>query len=369
MPDPHVLAFFPWAYIEEPLAIGALRLLPYRDGELPGDLPNIKQKDIAGVLGAYCNRSKHPITRATLLEYGDWQAGMPLTEDLARELFRVRELIAFSALSCRRLFRGHSDYCNSHTYSLVLQRFKPGDTGTFAFSTRRRDGGTSHLWGSDDFAFHRPNHVDHNPKVALDVPLLAALLSLSAKHRVNEAIVEFNAANTDSSDIPSHVEVVMCKSALEWVLQVGSNAKALVQALDDRLNRITPVACDGPLNSAWMAQWQHQTRPLLAWAREFCAVRGISAHGVSGTQFVWGDHQHLAFFAIFFPLLLKLILADEGFFTLDSGDHEHLRHIEQYLMHDPFARGADGEEPHPWVDIATHARMTVWAERLYPDLD
>jgi hypothetical protein len=227
MPDPRAIAFFPWAYVEEPMILGPLRLLPYRKGKLHGVLPNVKQADIAGVLGAYSNRPNRPVERATLLEFADWQAGMPLSEELASELFRIRNLIAFSALSKRRLFRGHSGYCNSHTYSLVLQRFNPGGTGTFAFDTRRRDGATSHMWGSDEFAFHRPNHVDYNPKIALDEKLLTALLSLPTPHRAYEAIVEFNAANTDSSDVPCHVEVVMCKSAFEWLLKIGTGADAL----------------------------------------------------------------------------------------------------------------------------------------------
>ena len=34
-----------------------------------------------------------------------------------------------------------------------------------------------------------------------------------------EALVEFNAANTDSPDVPEHVEVVMVKSAFEFLLR------------------------------------------------------------------------------------------------------------------------------------------------------
>lgn len=359
MPDPNVLAFLPWTYVEEPMNIGPLRLLPYRIGELPGDLPHIKQADIDGVLDAYSNLPNKPISRATLLEYADWHAGMPVTDALPRKLFLTRDLIAFSALSKRKLFRGHSDYCNTHTYLLILQRFKPGETGTFAFTTRRRDGGTNQLWGSDEFAFHRPSHVDGHAKLALDETLLVHLLDLPETHRAYEAIAEFNAANTDSSDVPDHVEVVMCKSAFEWLLEIGTSSNELVNALESRLKSVKPEPCDGPLKEVWLKHWQHQSRPLLAWAKDFCAVRGTSAHGKSRSPSVWANHQHLAFISVFFPLLLKLVLADEKLMVLEPNDLEHLKRIEQYLMHDPFAYDWDGDESHPWSDISLYARISA----------
>lgn len=367
MSDSSAIAFFPWVYVEESKTLGPLRLLPYRKEKFPGNLPDAKQVDIDGVLGAYSDRPNRPVMRATLLEYADWYTGMPLSEKNASALFRIRDLVAFSALSQRRLFRGHFDYCNSYTYSLVLQRFRPGDPGTFAFDTRRRDGATSHMWGTDEFAFHRPIHVDYNPKVVLDEKLLTSLLSLPTTHRAHEAIAEFNAANTDSSDVPGHVELVMSKSAFEWLLQIGTSADALVHALANRLKDIEPALFNGPLKSNWERRWQHQPRPLLAWAKDFCAARGVSAHGASRTPFVWGQHQHLAFISIFFPLLLKVVLAQEGFLEMEARDLEHLRRVEQYLMYDPFVREWDEEDTHPWADVAINARLASSAKLFYPD--
>jgi hypothetical protein len=57
---------------------------------------------------------------------------------------RARELIAFAALTKRRLFRQHFDYCNYHTYSLIVQRYAPGKADRFVFNSRRRDGSVRH---------------------------------------------------------------------------------------------------------------------------------------------------------------------------------------------------------------------------------
>lgn len=175
---PPAVAFLPWVAIDEPRTIGPLRLLPYHRGKLPGELPNATQADIDGILNAYANRPRNKIKKATILELGEWQTGMD-AQDVLPALFRARNALAFAALSHRQLFRQHSGYCNYDTYSLVVQRYAPGNAGTFAFTTRRRDGGTNQLWSSDELAFHRPNHVDPHARLSIDEPLLAALLSLS----------------------------------------------------------------------------------------------------------------------------------------------------------------------------------------------
>jgi len=141
---------------------------------------------------------RHPVTRASPLEVGDWHTGAEVDAHV-RTLFLTRQAIGFSALSKRSLFRGHFDYCNYDTYSLVVQRYQQGsNAGMFSFNTRRRDGSTGHMWSSDEFAFHRPNHVDGRAKFDLDRPLLEALLTLGdAAPALLEAMREFNSANTD----------------------------------------------------------------------------------------------------------------------------------------------------------------------------
>jgi hypothetical protein len=246
---PSVIAFLPWAFVQSGVSVGPLRLLPYGKGSLPGDLTHVTQANIDGVLDAYADRPNQPIRSGALLELGDWQSGMDIIDDLVTQLFRARHLLGFSALAQRELFQ-HFGYSNFDTYALVIQRFNPEAPGTFSFAVRRRDGRSQHLWGTDEFAFHRPLHVDGRAQITLDEALLSSLLDLPATHEhIYEAIVEFNLANTDSSDVPDHVEVVMCKSAFEWLLQIDSNAKSFVTALEARLSGINLEAANTALLS------------------------------------------------------------------------------------------------------------------------
>jgi hypothetical protein len=367
---PAAIAFLPWVSVNEPVEVGPLRLLPYQRGRLPGNLLKATQADIDGVLSAYANRPKSKINKATIFELGEWNAGTD-AESVAPALFRARNALAFSALANRKLFRQNSDYCNFDTYSLVVQRYAPGNAGTFSFSTRRRDGGTSHLWSSADFSFHRPNHVDLHSRLSIDQPLLATVLALSdSNSSLLEAMTEFNCANTDSPDVPVHVEIVMMKSAFEWLLNIGERVDEFVVGLNRCLKGISPIdTLKGPLKALWQKARPKASRPLEAWAREFCALRGSSAHGKSrvAPHFIWTAHAHLAFASLLFPLVFKKMAADKGLLKIDDYDVEKLRLVDAYLLHDPFKFDwVHGDTPHPWQEIDIRALCCARAPLFYP---
>jgi len=302
---------------------------------------------------------------------------MGMAPEVQTEIFRTKEFIAFSALSKRVLFQGHFDYTNSDAYSVLVQRFRPGKTHQFSFTTRRRDGGTSQTWSNNSFAFQRPHHVDPNWKVDCDQSLLSALLKLPDKDKnIYEAILEFNSANTDSSEVPVHVEVVMCKSAFEWLLHIDSNRESFIKALKKILPQDEEQTLNGPLADKWRNRWKLKNgvpRLINAWAAEFCVIRGAAAHGSERPKnFVWGELQHLAFASILFPLLTKKTLEDKHLYKMSDVDHEHLRLIERYLLIDPFSPEArDKEGSHAWAEIHSEARyrMISLGLRDFPLLD
>lgn len=350
------------------MEFGPLRLLPYERGRAPGDLPNVTQADMDTILNAYAVRPGTKVRRATLVELGEWHAGMEAGE-LVSLLFPAQRLLAFSALSHRHLFRRQSDYCNFDSYALTIQRFQAGQADTFAFTTRRRDGGARHIWGSDQFAFYCPHHVEAGARVALDRPLLNALFATELFPSLAEAIKEFNSANTDSPTVPEHVEVVMVKSAFEWLFGINENAGAFRQALlstvADGGDATLPK---GPLEQRWLeARRPPSGRLLEAWATEFCDLRGASAHGRRREQphHVLSRHAHLAFAAMLFPLVFKRIAANNGWLALDRYDSARLRLLDHYLSYDPLDFDEDAEDPtHPWQAIDSHAR-TLAAVHLY----
>lgn len=357
---PRAVAVFPWVYVDEVTAIGDIRLLPYSPKELPGDQPHVAQVDLDGIMSAYADRPNLLVSKAAILELGDWCSGMD-DKKMASELFRVKHLIAFTALSKRRLFEKNFGYVNYDAFDLVVQRFQNDSTGTFSFTTRRRDGGTSCMWSSDKFAFHRPLHVHHDSLIDLESDLLYALQRLGDENHVYEAIVEFNGANSDSGTIPEHVEVVMIKSAFEWLLEIGQKQWDFVNALKEFLPA-RECNTTGPLYERWMSRWPKASRPIDAWALEFCALRGNAAHGKErGSEgFVLPYRSHLAFASILFPLILKKVLAKKNLFELDIVATEKLRLMDAYVMHDPFDYDFVKARVHPWSELDAEAMWAKW---------
>jgi hypothetical protein len=363
-------AFFPWIALAEPIALGSsIRLLPYRLATMPGDLANATQAELDGVLRAYSDRPNIRIEASTILEVDDWHTGDSDANVMAR-LFRARIAIAFAALADRRLFLPHFDYCCYDTFSLVVQRYQTNGNGIFSFGTRRRDGVARHMWGAEEFAFQRPAHVDSRARAKFDHDLAQRLFEMPQSDAgLFEALREFNSANTDSSDVPEHVEIVMVKAAFEWLLHIDQNAMSFVRALESML----PAAdCEptesGPLEEAWRTRFRKASRPLNAWAQEFCDIRGAAAHGMDrkAPRFVWKAHTHLAFASVLFPLLVKKRLANSGNWTMSALDAARLRRIDSYLMHDPFTHDHwASDDSNPWSELDMQVRFAVNAHKFY----
>ncbi len=370
MSDTRGLAFFPWWAIDEPQSLGPVRLLPYRRRQAPQNLPHAALPDIDAALKAYSAEPNRRLKHATLLEVDDWQLGQDPTPALPR-LFAARDAVGFAGLAGRSLFEGHFGYCGFDNYALVVRRYLPGQAGMFAFGIRRRDGGSQHVWSNDTFALHRPLHVDVSLRMpSIDADLVTLLMAPDLPAHWIEAVAEFNRANTDSMDVPVHVEMVMMKSAFELLLDIGPDRRAFRTALDAALDPcgIVETCPPGSLSDGWRAKYRHASRWLHAWAQEFCARRGAAAHGSrGGDHFVWSETAHLAFASVLFPLLLKQLAANSGRYRLAQEDAARLKHIDAYLPHDPML--PYGPDPssfrrkHPWAALEQAIRMRAAGAR------
>jgi hypothetical protein len=353
--------------VKDRLDAGPITLLPYRLKQAPGDLPGVSQAEMDAVLSSYAERPSRRIKEATIVEIDDWRSGSDPTPALER-LFEAREALAFSALADRRLFSGHFGYCSFDTFALVVQRFSATEPSRFAYTTRRRDGGTHNLWSADEFAFHQPLHVHKTLGLACDEKLLAILLN-SRNETWSGAISEFNRANTDSPDVPIHVEMIMVKSAFERLFDIDPSWQAFEKQLLARVGEAaTRLEVPKPLAEKWSEAWPRAARPIAAWAHEFCVRRGSAAHGVerASERFVWSEGAHLAFAAILFPLMLRKAAADAGKYLLTAADAERLRRVDEYVTCDPFSSLYDrvGGEPHPWNLVDNECRVAEIAARL-----
>ncbi|WP_417910225.1 hypothetical protein [Candidatus Electronema sp. PJ] len=365
------LAFLPWVLLRERTEIGRLRLIPWSRGKYPDDLPYASLSDIDGVMAAYADHADHLISSATLIEIDNWHTGQDPTP-VAKALFKIRPLIGFSALADRLLFSQNFDYCNYDTYSLVVQKYQENSTKYFGFTTRRRDGGASYIWSSDKFTFIRPYHaLSCHHKLSVDSRLLDALLRVKIiPDNIIEAIEEFVLANTDSPNVPEHVELIMVKSAFERLFRINHYKDEFCRAIKEKLEAIkAPDIEHTEYTAAWHAKRPNSARLIECWAKEFCDMRGAAAHGAgrnNTSRFMWSEFYHLAFASILFPLLVKHELMALGLISQDEEAVEKLRYIELYLATNPDQSETECRE-HPWREIPRRA-MDSLRKRSYHKL-
>jgi hypothetical protein len=278
-----------------------------------------------------------------------------------------------AGLTSRRLFRQHFDYCNFDTFQLVIQRFTEESAGSFSFTTRRRDGVLSHIWDAEGFVWRRPPHVPSHFRMTADQALYAEELLAACARDSNlaEALDEFVLANSDSSDVPLHAEVVMVKSAFEWLYSINESVEEFVRALTADVGDLLAVRDEipGRIQDHWTGVSPKATRPFTAWAREFCSLRGAAAHGkdVRHARFRWPPEAHLAFASCLFPLLIRCRLRRNGDLPDDAYDRARVRYIEHLLVPDLFADR--GNEGHPWSEFEMRCRSAQLEEQLRSEFE
>jgi hypothetical protein len=376
-----VLFFLPWITTVEEVQLGSMRLIPYVRGEAPGQLHGFGQEVLDAILGSYGDQNFHPsrtsahVMRSTIITWENDIEGLDLPEDQITPRLEMANYLAFSALAERR-FGGHSDYCNADGYQAVAQRFtqdRPGDT---TLITRRRDGYGQHYVGSAEVPrFIRPHHVAGQLPLALDTPLVLALLGLpdgDLKSRIDEAVDSFLRANTDAPSMRERSEMVLMRVAFETLLdsthETGDLRRRFREHFETDLPG-TPVWADGAFSEAiWRARWpNHIARPLDAWVQDFCSARNAAAHGPRGASAppVWQRHNHLLFSSWLFPLMVKKLLGAEGLYELGDEDVASGSGFEAFFAHDLLACADDEEISLRWNRVESELLLPVHAGRIF----
>jgi len=353
--------FFPWLQVKQSFHIGAVNLIPYERGARVSDCFDSTQHVTDAILGNYgeCligspNGQPQEITRATIAEWQDDDASIELTDEEIAERLNLGQWVAFSALSCRR-FGSHFGYCNADDLYFVAQRYDPTRPNVLATSMRRRDGSSVNYVSPQKYSpiFLRPPHSQAS-MIDLNVPLINALCNiddLDLRVKILTAVSIFNRANTDASGFSQGSEITLMRVAFETLLETGFRAKALQDGFSSHFSLDMPNPSVWGIGKYPEAIWRGKypknvSRPLDAWVQDFCAVRNDNSHGVSGGSFypapIWSIHNHLLFSSWLFPLMVKKVLSDSGYYQLSDLDAECRARGEEFFAHDVLAQDADG---------------------------
>jgi len=305
---------------------------------------------------------KQPVESATIARVGSGSSIRELGEEERNEVFTLAELLATAALAGRRFFDQGISYTNRDVYRLIVQSFDRSPEDVLTTYTRRRDGGAQHIGLSGPRHERKPNYVQPLPPWMVEWPLLDAIVRVRDRapdiwDRTWDAIVSFNAANTDSDLVAKGNEVMLTYGAIQRLLD-GSH----------KINEFAPVfvatttpSQDQPIPSELSRKWPGCTTVREAWIRDLATVRNAFGHGKSAPDSnpYWNIDEHLLFGAYLFPLLLKRMLAACGVYTITRIDEMALDAFEARVLCRPFriAKREDGNtdedtEQSPWYATA-----------------
>jgi hypothetical protein len=374
-----MLAFFPWYHTEESFQAGEYHFLRYVREEEPVGSATKLQKQLDGVRRPYRVTRAEPIGHATLVQIDGKELTTDLSEDEVSGLFVLAELLAFAGLASREFF--HWNYWNRDNFHLVVQAFRSPVRGV-AVSSRRRDGqATSYLTGGSYRVF-LPSHVHLPVRMELDVDLLTALLAArdsSLWPQLLEGITNFNLANTDSDVVRPEVEAVLMIGAFERVLDcTRGREEELAERLESSFSPavpLTPRDCSRESTNRRVTEdFSKRGSVRDGWIRDFFRLRGNLAHGRIQPKYssIWSLHEHLLLGAYLLPLLVKQVLAREGYLSVTPGLLASLDVFEQLACESPFAplpdRASNAE--HPWRKIQRDGRFGAEVRRFltrFPD--
>ncbi len=368
-----MLAFFPWLTLSQHACsiLHGFELLPYVRSQLPADKDPGLQRTLDRILEPYTDRTGHVVKSATILRLASCGIVDDLSEEQRGELFDLAELLAFAALSWRVFFT-HGPYVNREDFALIIQSLSDAESGV-AYVVRRRDGHVKGYLTRDAYRVQMPLHVNDDPPVVLDCQLLNALLRFRADDnwpQYWEAILTFNRANTDSSQVQEHTEAVMLVGAFERLLgcRAGKEddlAEAFVTVFAPEqhlpIDKCARLVASPPL----LDRYRHCRSSAEAWIRDFFRIRGGLAHGatVSRVPSAWSPREHLLLGSYAFPGLIKLSLAGWGAYALTKEDRFDIEVFEELACSpDLFTKVpglGGGVMEWPWDQIRRKAKWRI----------
>jgi hypothetical protein len=254
---------------------------------------------------------------------------VPLDEAAEARLYRMSNLLMLSALSSNE-YGYHNSWCaNARMFQLHVARF-PLPPGYVNLLGRRRDGTSVTVgarWG--DALFYVPTECNPPMTVSVDQRLASSLGCLEDGHplarRLRLALPFFAWANTLAETSSWEMEIIALVAAFEKLLGRGGRSgvadevQRLLGPYDSVPVRNAPRLARPNIRAKAAQQEDPVRRP---WVDELYYIRNGLAHPRPADiqNLAWHPHEHLAMGALLFPLLVKLLLAQNGLYDLTLDD-------------------------------------------------
>ncbi|MEW6321672.1 MAG: hypothetical protein AB1635_11375 [Acidobacteriota bacterium] len=357
----HLVVFLPFLRLKEPCAVAGVEFLPLRtdSGEVPEVLA-ATAGPLGKILSGYVDRHGAPLGNcvvATILGKG-W--------DLEPEDFPAvawaTSLLFLASWACNDYYSQFAGrYVNSTNFRIVGQKYRGSDPKYISVSARRRfgsstDGGYEH----GEFKFTLPVQVSVRETASVDAGLLAGLdvaqgSGSAVLERLRTALPFVELANTDDEFMTEHAEAILMGSAFEQLLAGNASAYALGRRFGELFQQFGSVTvdharkarpgieidtCTAQRAAAQPHWWVHRK-----WMEELYDVRSKVVHkGHAGSrQWGWQIAEHLVMAAHVFPLTVKLLLEQEGYYAVTERDRAACLATDLLLVETEWAEDLDAQ--------------------------
>lgn len=338
-----ILSLLPWLKLQVPIKVKEVVFTPYsiQSGD-PEHIFHSYKKEIDRLLSSYRDiRGK--IINECALAYTDKKDPCSSAVDI-RLVSNALHMLTFAALARNKFCVQFGSYTNSSYFETVFQKFSKGSE-FIRIMTRRRDG-YFHLTGHKhgEVKFSMPLECAERAASVFDDALLVSLgYVLEEKEplsrRLMQSIWLYNLACSDSHSIPIERQIVIMVSAFEQLFAGCQGANDLACKVDTLLDNYGSVIVDncsrisdiqltsGRENSE--RQWFIHRK----WIQELYQLRNNYTHGDDSGRRSWGwnNLEHSLMAAFVFPLIVKILLAQQSQYSLVEANYVRMGAIDKLL--------------------------------------
>ncbi len=337
----------PWLKLDEDLKLGKYRFLrwPRNDSEIDTKFNTA----IDSIFSMYKYLSGEVESPITIMIDTSRECFCRLNEE-ERELYIEAVTLLTVALMGENQYFHHGNYVNSSMTEVHFQNFSLGEDWV-AFTSRKRDGSTTDMgYRFDEVTITTPTACrTRSGCSSISSTWLNSLGSvLSKSTQLDRLIIEasnlFYQANTDSPSVLTSTEVVALANAFDRLFPNHDGRYKLASKLSSVLDawqaiivknskRLETKGVEAPKIYTRYKEDIKDWKIIRFWMFELYVLRSDYVHGNDLNRHKWGwaANEHLLLGAYVFPLLVKVLLANERRYKLSDEDKSKIFAIDALL--------------------------------------
>lgn len=339
----HKICIIPWIHLEKSYAMGKYRLLRFPE--------DFKQEEdfkscVFNILKSYRDISGNSREKCMIVSDGGEVSWSISGED--KDVIDSITLFFLSAISMNEYKRPGLTYSNSTCFRPVFHQLNLSSK-SFTLIRSARNGIVKDMgWQIDKLTIGQPLEVvDAQPE--LDINLLNALSICGEKFRERIVLATKLLANgfTDSPYVDNKVEFLILFASLVQLVNVDQSFKfseklaklfaeySFLKILD--LKRSDPTQILSQYSDGTGKNQDYKPKEewtiLQLFFYEICQIRNEILHlKVKYPTKAWSINEHLVMISFLFPLIVKLLLNEDGNYALSEDDNVKCSLVEHLLQ-------------------------------------